>query len=654
MKFSTQFIERVSDANNIVDIIGQHTQLKSTGSGMMGRCPFPDHPEKTPSFSVSESKQVYHCFGCGKSGNIFTFLRDYQGLNFPDAVEYLANRANIPMPLPEASPEDENRGQDHKKLILKINKQAQSYFSESLRQSPQDHPVREYLIRRGINSQTVETFGIGYAPSEWEGFVDFCKSRNIPLTLAEEAQLVKPKGTGGYFDLFKDRLMFPIQSVTGDVLAFGGRILAQGNPKYLNSPETPIFQKGKVLYGLPQTGKYIRSEDLAVVVEGYMDLVSLYQAGIKNVVAIMGTALTTDHAKMIKRMTRNVLVLLDGDQAGQLAAERALPHLLAADLYPKGLALPLGKDPDDFVKTEGANELQKLIKTAPDLVSLMIKTWLKEYRGEASQKVKFSDQIRSILGQITDQRLRELYMVEASQHLGVDINWMRRALSSAPHKEPNRYGQSQTFSQSVARATVSAEAPVQIANAVEEEKVLQFSLRDAPDLEKRALAIALKTRANFEGFLSENGLGAMTHSGICEVFTFVKDVYGQDRKLFDKLLSQLVTKVDDPQALFYRDASTAFTERKEAKLKEDLAKGGSDSSDISRVSGDAEGRDLKLIRDIVKRLKEMKLKVELKAVAQSLKLNPSAEKFEQMKRIQLEIGALNKTEDQENKDILTY
>ncbi|MBL7670014.1 MAG: DNA primase [Bdellovibrionaceae bacterium] len=650
MKFSTQFIERVSEANSIVDIIAQHTQLKSTGSGMMGRCPFPDHPEKTPSFSVSESKQVYHCFGCGKSGNIFTFLRDYQGLNFPDAVEYLANRAGISLPLPEnANLGEENRLQDKKKQLLKVNKHAQTFFMESLEKTAADHPLRAYLTKRNLDSQILETFNIGYAPQEWDGLIEYLKARNIPLPLAEEAQLLKAKTSGGYYDLFKDRLMFPIQNAAGEVVAFGGRIIDQGQPKYLNSPESLVFNKGKILYGLPQTAKFIRTEDLAIVVEGYMDLVSLYQAGVKNVVAIMGTAFTADHAKQIKRLTQNVLVLLDGDQAGQMAAERALPILLAANLYPKGLELPEAQDPDDFVKTQGVVALNRLIKSAPDLVSVTIRAWLREYRGEASQKVKFSDQLRGLLSQISDLRLRELYVVEASQHLGVELDWLKRAVMNPPASRDFAGAVTSSPSMQVRPVLPPDESVPQgdTIKGVKTEDPVIFFIRGAPVLEKTALSLSLKSRANFDGFFAENGFDILTHQGIKDVLIFAKDVYGQDRNLFDRLLSQLVTRVDEPQALFYRDASTAFKERKEAQVAEAQAKkSGADITqayEASRAAEENETRELRIVRDIVKRLREMALKAELKMVAQHLKLNPSVERLEQIKRIQIEISALNNT-----------
>jgi len=433
MRFPPEFIERVAEANNIVDIISQYTQLKPTGSGLMGRCPFPDHQEKTASFSVSEPKQVYHCFGCHKSGNIFSFLRDYQGMNFPDAVEYLASRANIPLPQVQDVKAQErfNKESDHKKNLLKANKAANEFFYKTLRSVGSDHPVKKYIARRGLDENILEAFQIGYSPAEWDLLTKHLQSLGVPAEVAEEAKLIKARkeGKSGHFDLFRDRLMFPIISTMGDTLAFGGRIIEQGEPKYLNSPETPVFIKGRVLYGLHQTARFIRSEDVALIVEGYMDLVSLFQNGIQNVAATMGTALTADHCRLIKRMTKNVVVLFDGDHAGVEAAERSLPILLAADIFPKGLTLPDNMDPDDFVKSKGSIVLKEMIEKAPDLFSMVFDKWLENYRGEASEKIKLIDKVKPILNVIPDYRLRDLYLTEVSQKMTVSLLWLKEALS---------------------------------------------------------------------------------------------------------------------------------------------------------------------------------------------------------------------------------
>lgn len=348
----------------------------------MGRCPFPDHQEKTASFSVSEFKGVYHCFGCKKSGNVTTFLRDFNGMSFPDSIAYLAERNGIPITddaYENNRPDYSNEDKDQKKTLLRANKIAADFFKEMLKRQSTDSQIRQYVLKRKLNPETIEEFQIGYAPNEWEALGQQLNRSSIPVEVAEEAQLVRKRKEGqGYFDMFRDRLMFPIHSPTGDVLAFGGRIIEQGEPKYLNSPETPVFHKGKVLYGLAQTAKHIRSDDLVLVVEGYMDLVSIYQAGLKNVVATMGTALTPDHAKLIKRLTNNVVVLFDGDDAGKMAAERSLPILLSQGLFPRGLTLTEAKDPDEFVIKFGTEALKKQIDSAPDLFKVVLKSWMSD------------------------------------------------------------------------------------------------------------------------------------------------------------------------------------------------------------------------------------------------------------------------------------
>ena len=429
MRYPPEFVDRVQEANNLVDIISQYTQLKQTGNGYMGRCPFPDHAEKTPSFSVSQGKQVYHCFGCKKSGNIFGFLRDYNAMSFPESIEYLAERASIPLPVLVRDQNDQYQlQQDKKKLMLKANRVASDFFAETLKRSPNDSTIKTYIQKRKLNAETIQEFQIGYAPPEWESLAQQLHKQNISSQLAEDAKLVKARKEGnGHFDLFRDRLMFPILSPMGEILAFGGRIIDQGEPKYLNSPETLVFNKSKVLYGLAHTGKYIRSEDAVIIVEGYMDLFSLYQAGLRNVAATMGTALTPEHAKLIKRLTTNVVVLFDSDEAGQRAAERSLPLLLAAGLYPRGLILTEAKDPDEFVTNFGFEALQKKISSAPELFNVVLQMWMADYKGEASQKVKLMDQVRPIFDAIPDARLKSLYATEMTQRMNVPIDWVRSA-----------------------------------------------------------------------------------------------------------------------------------------------------------------------------------------------------------------------------------
>ncbi|WP_413576605.1 DNA primase [Bdellovibrio sp. HCB290] len=621
MRFSQDFIERVSEGNNLVDIISQYTQLKQSGSGLMGRCPFPDHAEKTASFSVSEVKQVYHCFGCHKSGNLFSFLRDYQGMSFPEAVEYLANRASIPIPAPEAHDPQRDQAADKKKSLLKVNKLAADYFSEQLRRVSNDHPVKRYIASRGLSQEVIDTFGIGYAIAEWDGLERVLQSKQVPMALAEEARLVKARnGKPGYFDIFRDRLMFPIFSPMGEPIAFGGRYLEkkETEPKYLNSPETPVFIKGRVLYGLSQTARYIRSEDQALIVEGYMDLVSLFQAGIRNSVATMGTALTPEHGKMLKRMTRNVVALFDGDSAGMEAAERSLPILLSADLYPKGLTLPNSMDPDDYVKKYGADALKVELDRAPDLFVLILNRWMEGYRGDAPEKVKLADKLKPLFEVIPDQRLRDLYLAEAAQKMSVTLPWLRQAVglqSSGPVYSQNRSSFSRTVQPNQGTQQANQSAASQVSDSVEGGKI---TLKGASKAEALLLGLVLKSRANFELFANENVLASISHAGVKKILEKATDVYRQDLNKFDKLTSLLVSYVDHPELLFVEapknEGDPGFDEEIEAKY----------------------------LRDCFKRVRDNFLRDQAKQLALDAKSEPTSEKLEQIMKAHRDRLSLNK------------
>jgi DNA primase len=569
VRYPQEFIEKVSESSSLVEVISQYTQLKPSGGGFMGRCPFPDHQEKTASFSVSDAKQVYHCFGCKKSGNIFRFLQDYNGMNFPEALEYLADKNGIPIPQDTSDNKDQNTlNFDKKKLMLKANKLTAEFYQEILKRAPNDSPIKQYVQKRKLKPETIEEFQIGFSPTEWESLSNHLTKNNISLDLAEEVKLVKArKENKGYFDLFRDRLMFPIHSASGEVLAFGGRIHDQGEPKYLNSPETYVFSKGKVLYGLAQTAKYIRSEDCAVIVEGYMDLVSLYQSGIKNIAATMGTALTPEHAKLIKRMTTNVVVLFDSDDAGQAAAERSLTILLSQGLFPKGLILTDAKDPDEFVQKFGSDELQKKISSAPELFSVILQSWTTDYRAEASQKVKLVDRIKPIFDSIQDPRLKSLYAEELAGRMNVSMDWLRSAFkttTSGNNAANNTQGRTFVVSETV--SPVTALPP-------------EIQLQNAPHVELLLLQLALKSRANFEWILNQPEphtikqiVSQITHLGVQDLMEKIEQVYRQDVNKFDKFFSLLIEKIDRPELLFDKSNFTEFDIEKEQKFLSDTIK----------------------------------------------------------------------------------
>lgn len=436
MRFNPDFVDKVREANNIVDVIAPYTQLRSAGSNFMGRCPFPDHNDKTASFSVSEDKQLYNCFGCKKSGNIFTFLQVFNGYSFPESIEFLARRANIALPERDEDPREKSF-RELRENVLATNRLAASFFEESFKRLPASSPIRVYAEKRGLTPEIIETFKIGYSPDDWQGLVRAMRARRIPMEVGEKAGLVKKSSrTGGesHFDLFRGRLMFPIVSTSGDVLGFGGRVLGDDEPKYLNSPETPVFHKGRVLYGLDVTARYIRSQDEAVIVEGYMDAVALYGAGLKNVAAILGTAFTPDHGKLIRRMTPNVLMLLDGDRAGIQGAERSLPSLLAADIRPRGLILPDGKDPDDFIRENGVDALKEQMEKAGDLFTLLLtRHWMSGYRATSADRLMVVEQAATALAPagiaVLNSPMADLFIEEMAKFLDVDSAWVRKTIT---------------------------------------------------------------------------------------------------------------------------------------------------------------------------------------------------------------------------------
>lgn len=634
MKFSQEFIDRVVEANNIVDIISQHTELRPGGGGYMGRCPFPDHPEKTPSFSVSSSKQVYHCFGCKKSGGTIRFLQDYSGLTFPQAVEFLAERANIPMPQEESSKDPEEAARAaRKRELLKIYTRARDLFMAQLLSAPSDSPVKKYILRRGISAETAETFQIGFATAEWDSLVQDLTRNHLSLPAAEDGKLIRARdGKTGYYDFFRDRLMFPVHNFKGEVIAFGGRIIVEGEPKYLNSPEHMLFSKRRTLYGLHQTARYIRADGFAVIVEGYMDLISLHQAGIKNVVASMGTALTQEHAYELKKLTSDVLVLFDGDSAGVLAGEKALPILLGAGLRARGITLPEKMDPDDFVRKNGAEALRELAKNAQDLFFLILQNWMIEFRGTPGEKLQLVDRLAPILSSVPDPRLKELYETELALRLGVDRPWLRKAF--AAQKTHATVGGSVTAPVS---PSLAQSAPVKnIPDDSEETKESTIQIRSAPPFLKQLVALSIENQKLFKQLLDAPWVSEITHPGIRQLIERGQRLYRQAPEKFDKLTGLLMSVVDQSEALISPSAIR--------KAKASFGLDDSRKSEVSQSFDDSDGpqllelqqEDEKLWMDCVRKMRDEFLLTRAKDLQQQLRTNADPQLMVELQQVQLD------------------
>jgi DNA primase len=575
MRWSEEWIEQVLQANDIVDLIGQYTQLKPSGNNLMGLCPFPDHREKTPSFSVSQQKQLYHCFGCKKSGNIVTFLRDYNGLSFRDAIEFLAKRAGIPLPTEEDSrlaPSHDT--QKTKKEILSLYQEAQAFYSAQLQLLLRDsHSTpTQYLQKRQIPLQAVERFGLGYAPAEWDQLYQHLRKKKLSVELAIQAHLLRQKNDHtGVYDFFRDRLLFPIRNPLGQTLAFGGRILGEGQPKYLNSPEHPAFHKGQTLYGLKESARAIRATGRAILVEGYMDVLRLHTAGIENVIAPMGTALTPEQARLLKRYTSEVVVLFDGDEAGQQATEKALGILLAAGFWVYGISLPEGLDPDDFVIKYGGSALSSALEKAPDLLQHWVQSQLPaKHRLSPTEKSQWLTRLQPLLHSIPDSRLRQLYLEEFSWKLGIPpAQWKidSHTTSRVPAAHGNKAFHSQASKPPEPLSSSAERHPSYPPGSSPKEKpsadmpLPQSSpLTEAPPLTvlikteelsptERSLLAALLSFPEEGLALVENFPKLLSPAGQ-QILHRVQQLARQEGAFFDKVQSLVVTYMSKPELLF--------------------------------------------------------------------------------------------------------
>jgi len=358
MRYPQTFIEDLRRQADIVRIVGDHVPLKKKGSNWMACCPF--HKEKTPSFSVSPAKEIYYCFGCHKGGSVFDFVMEIERVSFPEAIKIVAEKSGVALPQVEDDSRFAERRQDIDEVI-ELNQWALEWWEQQLdRSSAEAKAAREYLTKREISEETRKTFRLGFAPDSWEALSSYLRQKGATQSQIERSGLVVKKDEGGSYDRFRARLIVPVMDVRGRPIAFGGRALKPDDTaKYINSPETAAYTKGRNLFGLHLTRDEIRRDGFAILVEGFLDLILPYQFGIRNVVASLGTALTPEQAKLLGRFARKVVVNYDGDRAGVQAAKKAIEILLAEDLEVKVLVLPDGADPDEFVRTRGAGEYQK-------------------------------------------------------------------------------------------------------------------------------------------------------------------------------------------------------------------------------------------------------------------------------------------------------
>lgn len=474
MRFDQFFIDDLKNRADIVRIVEAHVPLKKKGANFWGNCPF--HGEKTASFSVSPSKGFYKCFGCGKSGNAFTFLMEQEGLNFPEAIKRVADLSGIPLPEPiddEQFKRTKKKKETEKKIsdeVIQLNTWALEFWEREFSESyAEAEKAREYLHNRGITEATQKTFRIGYAPDTWDAVMNLLKEKGADDKLIELSGLVSiNEEKKRVYDRFRGRIIFPVLDVNGNPVAFGARILDKGEPKYLNSPETPAYTKGDHLYGLFQNKDEIKKRKTSILVEGYLDLIALYQNGVRICVASLGTAFTENQAKLLSRFARKTVVNYDGDSAGVKAARRAIEPLLAQDFEIEILVLPSGQDPDDFIRANGVEAYRNQYRNAYPHLQFVLENAVRERNlALAKQKAEAIEDVLPVISAVRNPIQKRESFDQAMNFLRVEDALLKRDLWKMI-----KLGAHADIRQAVARHT-------QVRVTIAEQKLLELLINDS-------------------------------------------------------------------------------------------------------------------------------------------------------------------------------
>jgi DNA primase len=492
-------IQRIRERADIVEIIGAHLSLTKAGQNFKGLCPF--HSEKTPSFVVSPSRQMFHCFGCGEGGNAFTFLMKVDGSTFPAAVRTLGERYGIEVDRYASSPAARERT-DTRDRLLALNRKVGELFHRTLLSDPAAEAARQYLEKRGIGKQTIEEFGLGYALPAWDATMKAMTHTGIKIDDVVLAGLAVPReqaarknGETGHYDRFRGRVMFPIHDLQKRVIGFGGRVIDDSQPKYLNSPETPLFSKGRTLYALDRARDGVSRLQHIIIVEGYFDAIALHQSGITNAVATLGTALTPEHVELIRRFTSRVVLVFDPDTAGVRAALRSLDLFLGSGLSVQVVNLPAGDDPDTFVRTHGPDGFLELVRHAPTLLEFTVQGSLSAgVRGGVEDRVRAVEEVLTLLHKLDNAVEKSASIRHVADQLGLDEKLLverYRAVARRPGISATAASQPVPVSQPAVRLPKDEEVLVQLLlhQALAPEMISRLSADDFTDLRARHLVL---------------------------------------------------------------------------------------------------------------------------------------------------------------------
>jgi len=437
-------VQEVRERAAIQDVVADYVSLKKSGANYLGLCPF--HGEKTPSFNVNPARAIFHCFGCGVGGNVFSFIMKMEGLVFPEAVKFLAKRVGVIIEEHPPTPQEKRR-LDEKESLFRITELAVRFYRGILKEDPSGETGRRYLERRGVDEVTAETYRLGFAPDKWDSLTRYLEKEKAPLETAEKLGLVRRRDNGGYYDLFRNRLLFTIADPYGKPVGFGGRVLDDTLPKYINSPESPIYHKSEILFGVDLAKQAMREQGAAIIVEGYFDHLALYQAGVRHVVASCGTALTSGHLKLLQRYAGKVFTLFDSDSAGKKATFRAMELFLEGGVPASVVELPAGDDPDSYLRREGNAAFAARVAKARPVFDFFISDLVGSHdTGSVEGKVKVVEELAPHLRKIGNLVERDLYLREIARVLGINERTLAKKIGGAtvttaefvPHREKTR------------------------------------------------------------------------------------------------------------------------------------------------------------------------------------------------------------------------
>ena len=523
-------IEEIKNAADIVEVISDYVMLKKTGKNYSGLCPF--HAEKDPSFTVSPSKQIFHCFGCNTGGNVFNFLIKHDGLSFPEAVRMLGRRYGIEVPTRKMSPAMRAQISEREKLLA-INRIAVGYYHWNLKHATFGKAVMEYLQNRSLEAEMIDMFQLGYARDKWDGLRNYLQIKRVPENLLEKSGLVIPRKSGsGYYDRFRERLIFPIYNPNKQVVGFGGRVLDTSLPKYLNSPETPVYNKSKNLYGLHLARNRCRETGILYIVEGYLDLIRMHQYDLKNAGATLGTALTSEHIDIIKGFAEKIILVFDGDDAGIQASLRSVGIFIEKGMEAQVMLLPKGHDPDSFLLKYGREAFQEAADKSRGIIMFMLATAQEKYGHSVDGNLRVLDELKYPLASIRDRIALDGYIKEVGERLGV-----------------KEYQVTEKIQQAAAEMARSARAPARPTTAEQDDKSRADSKPGGGEkgygtpLERQILAMMIQ----FPKILAEIVENRVLDYFVTDPLKSIGELILAQKNKTDTRISNLISIVDDDE-----------------------------------------------------------------------------------------------------------